>query len=271
MNQDPVNLFNSADQLFANLPIAWTFMLLMARFTGLFLVLPGVGGGIMGMMVRFPAIFILSATAALTGQLAQIPGDIVMLAVAFVCEFTLGLMMGMIPMFIVSGAQTAGQIASSAMGLTGSQLFDPSAGGPISDVSRILGDLTIIVFLLLGGHYHVIYAVSGLGATLIPGTFIPGPLSTEAVIEGSAAIFHFAVMISAPVVVALLLTQFVMGLISKAVPTVNIFIISFPVTIGVGLMITILALPDVAKFVSERMSGVDTTIDVVVQEAKRIQ
>ena len=41
-------------------------------------------------------------------------------------------------------------------------------------------------------------------------------------------------MLSAPVMVALLLTQFVMGLISQAVPTVNIFIVSFPLTIGIG-------------------------------------
>jgi flagellar biosynthetic protein FliR len=53
-------------------------------------------------------------------------------------------------------------------------------------------------------------------------------------------------LIAAPVIVALLLTNFVMGIISKAIPTVNIFIISFPLTIGVGFAISILAIPEMA-------------------------
>jgi flagellar biosynthesis protein FliR len=72
-------------------------------------------------------------------------------------------------------------------------------------------------------------------------------------------------MVSAPVMVALLLTQFVMGIISRAVPTVNIFIMSFPLTIGIGMVITVLALPEVMRYVTNQYSSTDNIISVLVE------
>ena len=73
------------------------------------------------------------------------------------------------------------------------------------------------------------------------------------------------VMISAPVIVALLLTNFVLAIISKAVPTVNIFIISFPLTIAVGLGISLLALPEVGHYISRQFLRMEPLLSAVVQ------
>jgi flagellar biosynthesis protein FliR len=51
-----------------------------------------------------------------------------------------------------------------------------------------------------------------------------------------------------------------MGLISKAIPTVNIFLISFPLTIGIGFAISILALPEVANFLAGEMTRLPEVI-----------
>ena len=75
-----------------------------------------------------------------------------------------------------------------------------------------------------------------------------GEVGVSTLIDQSARIFYIGCLISAPVIVALLLTNFVMGIMSKAIPTINIFVISFPLTIGVGLALTILALPEVGVF-----------------------
>jgi flagellar biosynthetic protein FliR len=72
-------------------------------------------------------------------------------------------------------------------------------------------------------------------------------------------------MIAAPVIVALLLTNFVMGLISKAVPTVNIFIISFPLTIGIGFFLTMFALPEVAYFLQREMMELERLTALVTR------
>jgi len=146
------------------------------------------------------------------------------------------------------------------MGLNGAQLFDPSTSAPLSDLSRIYSDLTITIFLLVGGHHVAISALAGIDSGIAPGTFMMSASGLEAFMEQTGRIFQIGCLIAAPVVVALLLTNFVMGLISKAIPTVNIFIISFPLTIGIGFAISILALPEVSYFLAREMTRLPEVI-----------
>ena len=71
-------------------------------------------------------------------------------------------------------------------------------------------------------------------------------------------------MISAPVIVALLLTNFVLAIISKAVPTVNIFIVSFPITVAVGLGISILALPEAGHYLARQYTRLEWLLNALV-------
>jgi len=124
-------------------------------------------------------------------------------------------------------------------------MFDPATSTPLSDLSRLYSDITILVFLLIGGHYIALAELAGLSVDIRPGSFVLSGEGLRILIDQSARIFQIGCLIAGPVIAALLLTNFVMGIISKAIPTVNIFIISFPLTIGVGFAISILALPEV--------------------------
>ena len=77
-------------------------------------------------------------------------------------------------------------------------------------------------------------------------------------------------MVSIPVIVALLLTQFVMGLISRTVPTVNIFIVSFPLTISIGLVVTVLAMPDIMVFIRREFAGLEGTLLALLEDTRKI-
>jgi flagellar biosynthetic protein FliR len=55
--------------------------------------------------------------------------------------------------------------------------------------------------------------------------------------------FVMAIRIAAPILVALLLTNIALGIIARMVPQMNIFFLSMPVNLGIGLLILSLALP----------------------------
>jgi flagellar biosynthesis protein FliR len=131
--------------------------------------------------------------------------------------------------------------------------------------------LVVLLFLLLGGHHVVIYAVSGFSGQIIPGTFLSQGNSVELFVDRTADIFRVGALVASPVIVALLLTQFVMGMISKAVPTVNIFIVSFPLTIGIGLALSVLALPTMVKFTSQELTGIENTLIAVSHSALSVE
>jgi flagellar biosynthetic protein FliR len=251
-------------QIGNQLPWVWTFMLLATRYSVMMMFVPGIGLGSHGMFIRGAGIMTMVWASMLASPIAALPENLWMLGAGLCSEAMLGLAIGLIPTMVVAGVQTAATLSSTTMGLGAAQLIDPTLGTAVPSLARLLGDLTIILFLLMGGHYVVIYVTSGLGGTLVPGSFFVSEQSIELLMNRSADIMSVAIMISAPVIVALLLTQFVMGLITKAVPTVNIFIVSFPLTIGIGLILTGLSLPDIMVFLEREIAGIENSLIALV-------
>ena len=267
MGLDSAAVLGFPVEIFQRLDLIWTFLLLLVRFGMMFMVLPGVGSISKMGTIKAPAVFIMALTATATSAPAVLPPDWSMLIAQASSEALLGFGLGLIPYLVISGVQTGAQVASTTMGLGMGTMMDPTTGQQTSDMSIILGDLMIIIFLFLGGHHAVIYAAAGLGGQLIPGTYLVTANSIDLMVLQTGAIFKVGLLIAAPVLVALLLTNFVMGLVSKAVPTVNIFIISFPITIGIGLVIFLLALPDIALFMQRQFSGVEQSLLMLIRDA----
>lgn len=251
--------------LLSRIDFAWTFLLLSTRFITFLILVPGLGSGVMGLALRYPAAIAMSVAAISAGNIAPVPAHMFDMALQFVSEIMLGSVVALVPMLVVAGAQTAGHLATGTMGLNGAQLFDPSTSSSLSDLSRIYSDMAILIFLAIGGHYVAVGQLSGLSEQIQPGSFVLSEVGLQNFIDQSGRIFQIGCLIAAPAVVALLLTNFVLGIISKAVPTVNVFVISFPLTIGVGLTISIIALPEVAVFLEREFGRIPELIGRVTQ------
>ena len=247
------------------LDVGWTFLLLLTRYTVFIMIAPGLGGGMAGLLVRYPAAVALALVTLRPSEAVGLPSDYAIMAGQIASEILLGSVVAIVPLTIVAGAQTAGHLASGTMGLNGAQLIDPSTQTALPDLARIYSDFAIVAFLLVGGHYVAISELAGLDEVIKPGSFMMTAIRLDALISQTARIFQIGCLIAAPVIVALLLTNFVMGIISKAVPTINIFIISFPLTIGVGLFISIVAMPEVMHFLGREFGRLPEMLQVSVR------
>ena len=254
-------------QILSRLDIAWTLILLIVRYASLVMTIPGLGQGMQGVTVRMPAVICFSFVSMVTTQIAPVPNDMAMMAVGILSEVFLGSLIGMIPLLVVSGAQAAGQTVTGSIGLNGAQLFDPTANTSMPDLARIYGDLSVVLFIVIGGPEIAIQALSLIGRSAPPGSFFISEQGLNLIIDRSAHVFRIGIMIASPVIVALLLTNFVMGLIVKAVPTVNIFAVSFPITIGIGLVLSMIALPEMFHYLERELRGVEKSWSVIVVEA----
>jgi flagellar biosynthetic protein FliR len=260
---DVSSIYALPELLGERLDFCWTFILLLTRYVAFLMIVPGIGGGILGVAVRYPAAVMLSVVTFDVQSVAPVPADIAIMAAHLASEVLLGTLVGLIPILVVSGAQTAGHIASGTMGLNGAQLVDPTTATSLPDLARIYSDFSVIVFLLVGGHYVAISQLAGLGQVVTPGSFIMSEGGMQVLINQTGRIFQMGVMMSAPVIVALLLTNFVLGIISKAVPTVNVFTVSFPITIGIGLFLSIVSLPEVMYYLARQYTDLEGIISQV--------
>jgi flagellar biosynthetic protein FliR len=72
----------------------------------------------------------------------------------------------------------------------------------------------------------------------------------------TAEMFVIGLKAGAPVIVALLLGTVAFGLVARAVPQMNIFVVSMPLNVGLGLVFFGLSLPHLAGFMGQLFGGV---------------
>ena len=209
------------------------------------------------MTFRGTLALVLSAVLAIAGIQAQLPGDFLQGGVMVGCEYLLGYVMGVIPQMVLGALAVSGQVISASIGLGQATLIDPSLGEQVSVLSKLQSMIGVSVFLLIDGHHVVLRAASQLVGDLGVGLFRPGDAIASILVERFSHAFEVAVLMTGPVLVTILVTQFVLGLLTKFVPQVNVFIVSMPLTIGVGLFLVIKTMPAMTEILVREYSTVE--------------
>jgi flagellar biosynthetic protein FliR len=97
-------------------------------------------------------------------------------------------------------------------------------------------------------------AIPPFGATLA------APIGEE-MIDLSRHMFVIALQLAAPVLVAMVLINLLLAMLGRAVAQVNVFILSFPITIVGGLVVLGLALPYTVSLFEREFMGLHDTIE----------
>ena len=158
-------------------------------------------------------------------------------------EIIVGIILGFATEFIFHGVRFAGHILGHQLGLAMASVLDPQTSEQISIIGQFKWLLAIMLFLAMEGH-HIFLEAMAVSFKLIP---LTGIVLNEGlvpyIIRLSTQIFVIAIQISAPVMAALIMTNMGMGLLARTLPQMNIFIVGFPLTIGIGLISIALGIP----------------------------
>lgn len=87
----------------------------------------------------------------------------------------------------------------------------------------------------------------------------------DALLSLSGDIFIVAVKTGAPIMTILLLTSVGLGMLARTVPQINIFIVGFPLKIGIGLIGIGLTLPIFVKIVGTLFVTFEGKIKLLMQ------
>ena len=90
---------------------------------------------------------------------------------------------------------------------------------------------------------------SALGESLykvpIGSASISGPL-TKTIVDYTSTVFFVALKLSSPITVVMIMTNVSLGIMARFIPQINVLMMSFPVTIGIGLIIIGTSIPFIA-------------------------
>jgi flagellar biosynthesis protein FliR len=172
----------------------------------------------------------------------------VFLVIALAREVLVGLLLGWTAQLLFVGMRLAGQLIELKMGLGLAQMIDPTEGGQTSFFSILFDLIAVMVFLSLNGHHLLIQAlISSYRIFPLADNHLSLVLVQEMVLA-AGTIFTIAIQVSAPVIVGLLLSDFALAIMARAVPHLNVFLIAPPLQLVFGMLLFLSSLPAVVWF-----------------------
>lgn len=165
-------------------------------------------------------------------------------------ELLIGLCIGFIVQLVFDGIILAGQLIANGMGLGFAMMVDPQRGIQVPVLSQYLVIVCMLLFVALGGHLDLIsllvrsFEIWPAGAGMTP------PESLFSVVQWGSEVFSAAVRVSIPAVIALLVVQLAVGVISRAAPTLNLFAVGFPLAMLIGYLVVDQLIPNLLPVLS---------------------
>lgn len=220
------------------------FALALMRFSGLMVAAPILGSrnfpvaakvGLAGLSAALVTPFIPALSQSL-------PNEFLPFALLGAGELLIGLMMGFVMSLVFAGIQVGGEVMDMLTGFALMNVFNPAMETQVPIFGFFYFIIAVLYLLALNGHHWMIRAMVRTFDAIPLGGFAARPALLREVSVWGGAMFVDGLMIAAPVAAALLLAYLTMGLLGRVVPQIHLFVVGFPVTIAMGLLVTALAL-----------------------------
>ncbi len=242
-----------------------TFFAVLVRFTVLFSVLPFIGDRfvpssvkvLLGLAVSFALFPSLVASGQIKPQDADVWGSSASGIIGVIALETLfSLALGFTARLVFEGISFGANLVGTFMGFASASMYDPHQESQSEVVAQIQTSLAMLIFLALDGHHLMLraslesYRIVGLGRAQFLAPF------SHRLIQMTGEVFKFGLQISAPVAISLFAVNVVFGMISKAMPQLNILILSFAITASIGFIVMFLSMPEFNNVITKILGGI---------------
>ena len=232
------NLLNyDASQLLA-------FLLVLIRIGGIVITAPIFGSSNIPAQIKIVIILIFSLVLhPFLPDPEVLPNQTHHFLLLVASELLIGLVLGMIGKLLFAAVEFAGAMTGFQMGLSIANVFDPATMQQVSLVSRLESLVASLVFLSLDGPALVVQAMVRSYQLLPVGQANMSDGLAGELIRLSSGIFSIGFQLGAPLIVALLITNLILGLLSRSVPQIQIFVVGFPLTLMLGFLFLFFGMP----------------------------
>ncbi|RMH51159.1 MAG: flagellar biosynthetic protein FliR [Zetaproteobacteria bacterium] len=198
-------------------------------------------------------------------QIPPVPADPLLYALLGVQELLLAGMLSLFARLIFTSVQFAGQIMSYQVGMAVANVFDPSTQAQGAITGQFASVLAILLWLATDTHLLFLKAMIDSFVLIPPGQ--PWHFAGWEMLSGAVAtMFALAVKLVAPVMILVFFVYVALGLISRAVPQIQVFFISFPITIGLGFFVFAVALPAFIHLVQGGFTGLGESLPLFMRK-----
>lgn len=242
-----------------------TYLLIVVRVSTMLYVFPVFSAKQIPTLVRiglaFLISFVLYHSVALTAPLP----DLGALVAAVTSQVVLGLIVGFVAYLVFMGIQFAGEIVDIQIGFAVANVLSPTTQEQVTVIGELELTLATLIFLATNSHLLLLQGIGG-SFHLVPLPYITlNPELIPHVVGFLEQSFLIVLKIAAPPAVALFFVNLALGLMARVAPQMNVFVVGFPLQIGIGLLMLALSLPLLGYVAPQLYDGTAQQMDAVLR------
>lgn len=179
------------------------------------------------------------------------PTSVPALALILFKEFTIGYVIGFCANIIFTGIELGVNTFTIQMGLSADQALNPASGGNSPVITQAFTYLASMLFIGLGAHQWLFAALYNSFKSMPVGYIINFSSNfVEQIVIITSQIFALGLNIALPIFGILFITDVLLGFTSKMMPQMNIFMVSLPLKIYLGLLLSLIFMRPLAEHIA---------------------
>lgn len=250
---------------------ALLFGLMLMRIGTMFSLAPVIGSRTIPLRLRvgLGVVVALAALPIVADRSRPMPDSLVAYVVLGAKEVLIGAAIGLVAQMLFASVQLAGSFIDIGAGFAIAATIDPVNSTNLTVLGRAYNMIATAAFVAVGGHLWLMRAIVA-SFTLAPPDRMP---RTGVLVEGllvrSDDMFVIALQLAAPLMAALLITDVALGIMSRAAPQMNVFIVGLPVKVGLALVGSAVLLPSFVTFLNGVTQDMFSDLSAILTGAGR--
>ncbi|MFA9558070.1 flagellar biosynthetic protein FliR [Evansella sp. AB-rgal1] len=220
------------------------FLLILVRVSAFMVTLPFFSYQNIPPMIKIGISVFLSWVMFFTGDWPILAIDYIYYLL-IIKEALVGLTVGLVAMILLYAIQIAGGFIDFKMGFMIANVIDPQTGTQTPLTGGYLYAFAILFLLATDGHHLLLDGVF-YSYQFIPMDQVSIPFHSDSVLEHVVSSFNMMFLIAfqmaMPIVGSLFLVDVALGMVSRTVPQVNVFVVGLPLKIIAGFLILLLVM-----------------------------
>lgn len=180
-------------------------------------------------------------------------------SILVVKEIVVGLILGFMCNLCMHIVNFAGQLMDMEMGLSMANMFDPATNVQITVTGNIYNYFMMLLLVVTNMHYYIIRAVFDSFAYFNVGEAVYRGSLKDIMVDFMVNYFIIAFRIVLPIFCCMLIINVVLGVLARAAPQMNMFVVGIQIKVLAGLamlVVLVQTLPTVSDFVFSEMKDV---------------
>jgi flagellar biosynthetic protein FliR len=244
------------------------FGLYLVRTSALVLAAPLIGTGSTFSGYKVGLIGVLAIVTYMTSG-APLPGEIGPMTFGLYAgrEVIIGLSLAFVLQAVLVAVRVAGELIGHEMAFSMSNVVDPATGVNSPLVTHLYETMFFLALLAVDGHHWVIRALSASYGRAPVGALDAGRALPEVALAMFEQMFAAGLTFAAPILVLLMLVSLLIGLLTRAVPQINVLEFGFNLRIVAGLagmlLFAPLLAPALQALLDHLLEGLNASLDAL--------